>query len=83
MAMALTETGNPQLENKHIVSFSNQGDGAEDEDSDFTNVLAEYGIEYGIIKRSGHHFFNDYSANGSVEDAFRHAISTQIPLQSR
>lgn len=79
MAMALTETGNPQLENKHIVSFSNKGDGAEDEDRDFTNILAEYGIEYGIIKRSGHHFFADYSANGSVEDAFRHAIYAHVP----
>ncbi|MBW4056825.1 MAG: hypothetical protein HIU83_15785 [Proteobacteria bacterium] len=74
MAMALAETDNPQLENKRIVSFSNQGDGAEDEDRDFTKILAGHGIAYNIIKRPGLHQFTDYAANGSVEDAFKHAI---------
>jgi len=78
MATALTETCNPHLDNKLIVSFSNQGDGAEDEDRDFTQLLADHGIEYSIIKRSGHHFFADYAANCSVEDAFKHSIEALL-----
>jgi hypothetical protein len=79
MAMALIETKNPQLENKRIISFSNKSDGAEDEDRDFTQMLAEHGREYDIVKRPGFHQFADYAANGSVQDAFRHSIEEFIP----
>jgi hypothetical protein len=79
MATALTETINPQLENKQIVSYSNRGDGTEDEDRDFTNILTEHGIEYEIIRRSGLHQFADYAANDSVSDAFKQSVCIHTP----